>query len=344
MKKVYSSIVFATIAFLQIANAQLSMPGTGVLQTIAGAKNPLPHFNQSVVDTMLPPVFMDTCFTNNPTPLTYYFWNSPAIGYVTGNQQLNGIYDALEVAQRYAFSGTATITDVLVDYALVVATNGNNTSVKIYSPNAATKLPQTLRGRSDTLSTLILTTSSLTDYTFSPAVTVTSNFCASIVLPDSVPTGDTVVVWGTELNCHSSDSLSSVLYHYGTSGAIWIAYTSLLDHTSLRDTGLEMMIYPVLDVTSGVIDPPTSNGLSLLGAYPNPASIATNISYSVDKPTKATINVFDLSGKVYQNYTESVATGKHQFQLDLKDMAAGNYFYTIKTPEARMTSKFSVIK
>jgi hypothetical protein len=348
MKKVYSSllIAFASITFFQTANAQLALPGTGVPQAVAGSRTSAPYFNQAVVDTMFPPVFMDTCFTNNLTPYTYYNWVSPAIGYVTGNSKLypsaGADYVGLELAQRYSFTGNAMITDVLVEYGLVVGSDGN-TSAKIYTKNAATKLPKTQLGISDTLSTLILTTNTLTDYTFTPAITVTSDFFASIVLPDSTPTGDTVVIFSTLLNCHSSDSISSVRYQVG-SGSGWIAFTSFLEHDAVRDTGLEMAIYPVLNVVSGVNDPPSSRGLSLLGVYPNPASTVTTVSYRVDKPTVATINVFDLSGKVYQNYTESVSTGTHQFPLNLKDMAAGNYFYTIKTTEARMTSKFSVIK
>ncbi|HCS20613.1 MAG TPA: hypothetical protein DIW47_08635, partial [Bacteroidetes bacterium] len=84
--------------------------------------------------------------------------------------------------------------------------------------------------------------------------------------------------------------------------------------------------------------------LTLMGAYPNPAKDFTNISYTIMEQATVSVNVFDLTGRVILNSSQPLSAGTHNIKVSLKDIPAGNYYYTITTGDARLTSKFVVAK
>ncbi len=343
MKKIYSTIVISAMAIFAFAQQNITFSGIN-----ANPVSVQKHFSNPslfTIDTLLPPSFAMPCFTSDPTPYVYYNWSPPAVGYVTGTDSLpqaspNPPAVGKECAQKYLATGT--VNEVLVWYGHVTGSTGT-TSVKIYSIDATTKLPKTVLGTSSTILTGALTNTALATYSFSVAVAVTNEFAVSAVLPKSNGNGDTVAIISTKIGCSTADSLSSFQL-FPTYG--WTPYALFLNFVEPRDTSIDLYLLPVGTLTNltGVNDQYSSSGLSLLGAFPSPASDFTNLRYRLDSPSKVSIEVFDLSGRTIQNYSDNVSSGTHELKVSLKDISAGNYYYTINTGTSRLTSKFSVVK
>ena len=107
----------------------------------------------------------------------------------------------------------------------------------------------------------------------------------------------------------------------------------------------DMMIVPVLDITAGIDNGSVkNNGLTLYGSYPNPASSVSTIKYELSQPSTVTIKVFDVKGRVVSLNTQDMPQGIHTYNLNVNDIASGNYYYTVSTKIGTLTSKISVNK
>jgi hypothetical protein len=330
MKKVYTTSFFVATAIFAVA--QNFSVGRITANPVAAQKhfiNPSPM----VIDTMWPPSFGGTYMCD--TALVYYWLPAPHQGYLTGNNLIQGVVSSTEVGQRYAFSGTGAVSEVLVWYGHLYGTTGN-TSVKMYSVNAG-KNPGTVLGTSNTVPMSALTTTAIATYSFTPAVSITSDFYANVVLPTN---GDTVAIASTRIGCNTPDSIAGMnLTLVG-----WYNYMELLNASAPLDTALEVFIVPIIDNTTGAEEIASSNGLMLKGAFPNPAIDVTNIKYSISEASNVSVTVFDLTGKIIYASSENKSAGNHEVKISLKNISAGNYYYTIKTDKATLTSKFIVEK
>lgn len=323
MKKIYA------VAFLLMSGLFCSLSAQNSVAVGAGIPVTKPTVSvistQMVVDTLEPgswgmPYQCDTAFV-------YYNLLAPASGFAFGNNS----YGEIECAQKYYATGT--VSEVLVWYAYKTGTTGT-TSAKIYSISPTTKGPMTVLGTSsNTVTTGSILTTPYTAYTFSPPVAVAISFAVASVFPTTA--GDTVAVVSTKLGCSTPDSLS-----WANAAAFggW-------DHVKgLFGVNLDLVILPIADVGAGINEYPSSNGLTLMGAYPNPANDFTNIRYNIKEQTNVSIEVFDLNGRVILNSSEQFSAGTHDIKISLKDISVGNYYYTIKTGDAQLTSKFVVAK
>jgi len=332
MKKLYSLLICSVAVVSAFGQARISSTINSVpaeVATVIKGGNP----STMAIDTLDSPVFTMPCFTGDAAPYVYY--NLGAAGYLAGNSS----YGQTEAAQRYSFTGTGTINEVLIWYAVAKATTGA-TSAKIYS--AAAGAPSVALGTSAVVLTGSILTTGYTSYTFTPAVSVSANFFAASVFPTTIAAGDTVCVVSTKLTCYSPDT-SSYLNIPPFGG--WFTTQSLINSPpTAEDSSIDLMIKPVVDVVVGINQYPSSNGLTLMGAYPNPASDFTNIQYGIKEQANVSIEVFDLTGRVILNSSEQLNAGTHNVKVSLKDIPAGNYYYTIKTGDAQLTSKFVVAK
>lgn len=79
--------------------------------------------------------------------------------------------------------------------------------------------------------------------------------------------------------------------------------------------------------------------------YPNPFSDNTTIEYTLSYPDKATIEVYDLNGKLIHKVFENKNHQAGTFSVKLnKPLSAGAYLLTIKGTETIATRKISVLK
>lgn len=334
MKKIYTIVLFASCFFIK-ANAQSQFHMSNITPIPVDAKNINLTSGVLTLDTLMPPVFSMTCFTSDVSPLVYY--GLGAAGYLTGSNS----YGETEAAQRYAFTGSGTLTEVLVAYAKKSGTTAT-TSAKVYSINTAKK-PGTALGTSGTVAISNITTNgSFTTYTFSPGVALTADFAVAAVLPTTASAGDTTAVLSTKGNCHSADSLAYVsIPNFGGYNFLNQLVNS---STPNNDTMMDLIIIPVVNVAGGVNEFPSNKGLTLMGAYPNPATDFTTLRYRLDESSTVAVKVFDITGKEIQTSSEKLSAGSHELRISLKGISAGNYYYTIKTDKSQLTSKFIVTK
>lgn len=324
MKKIYSLIFIFSVSVLAV-NAQESITG---LTATPVKKNFTKGVSPMSIDTLWPASFTPNAMMCD-THLVFYNLQAPASGYAFGNNSLPEI----ECAQKYYSSGT--VSKVIVLYGTKAGTTGS-TSVKLYSVDGTTKGPSaTVLGTSAVVTTGNVSTAGFTDYMFSPAVTVATSFVASVVFPTT--TGDTVAVASTVLGCATADSLS------------WENFPSFGGWKSTKvafgpANNLELCIFPVVNTTNGITEFPSSMGLTLMGSYPNPAKDQTTIRYNIANSTSVAVTVFDLTGRVISQTSEKLTAGTHELKVDLKNIPSGNYYYSVKTDETRLTSEFSVVK
>src|ERR1035438_7351839 len=280
MKKFYT-IIALLAPFFCVAQSQSKLSNINL--TPISIESALKNGNPTTLslDTLKPPVCTMACFTGDPTPLVWYKLGTA--GMLAGNNS----YAETECAERYAFTGSGTIGEVLVMYGHTHGTTGV-TSAKVYSITAG-KLPGTVLGTSGTITIANISTTGYTSYTISPSVAVTSNFAVSAVLPTTAATGDTVAIVSTKETCHSVDSLSYLnIAQFGG----WCFINQLMNVTVPNDTSMDLMILPVVTVANGINEYPSSKGLTLMGAYPNPANDFTNLRYRLDEPSTVSIEVF----------------------------------------------------
>jgi hypothetical protein len=324
MKKIYSAIILFMPFLFQTVNAQSNLASVEA--------RPVPSYhsikgsNMSFIvnDTLVPPSFGSPLQCDTAPKL--YGWSAPATGDVYGNNS----FGETQCAQKYYATGT--ISEVLAWIGYKAGTTGSS-SAKVYSIDAVKKGPSsTVLGTSAAVTTGSISTVALTSYAFTPAVSVTSMFALSVVFPTT--TGDTVSVVSNVMGCSTSDSLSWVNFPSG-----WRSTLSAISSHPNTD----LWIFPVGAALAGVSEYSTT-GLSLLGAYPNPAKDFTSLKYRTDMPGLVSIEVFDLTGRVIANTSETLNAGTHEIKISLKDLVAGNYYYTVKTGSAQLTSKFAVVK
>lgn len=86
------------------------------------------------------------------------------------------------------------------------------------------------------------------------------------------------------------------------------------------------------------------NGLKLKIA-PNPISSSATISFSLSKPGKVSLNLYDISGRLVNIIADKEFNeGNHQITLNTKDLGAGIYFLRMQTPETVLAKKLIIVK
>jgi hypothetical protein len=350
----------ALVAGALSVNAQQLTPGKAYYKNAnLSSRTNAPASTYSVtIDTLMPASTMaGGCAVGTNTAVNgfvYYGINrNPANHNDSGYYFGTGIFpqaglNVTGLAQRYKVGGTAaTVSSVLV-WAGKASGSITTTTATILSEMAGNG-PGAMIGTASAPLTMASYVASLTStvspyatYTFTTPVPLTANenFFASISIPGFGGTDhDTLAVLDTRLGCSSVDTLSWI--NIPAAGG-W--------HSVLSGFGsnLDLMIFPVLDISSsvGINNYVSHGGLSIFAASPNPANNSININFSLNNPSKVEIEVYDISGKVVKSIknNESFASGKSYISVDVSNLEAGTYMYSINANGNKMFSKFMVTK
>jgi len=99
---------------------------------------------------------------------------------------------------------------------------------------------------------------------------------------------------------------------------------------------------------TGVEDNPSPvlpNSYFLYQNYPNPFNASTTIEYSLAKPGKVKLEVYDSRGqRVKILVDEYQQSGVHQVRFNASRLASGIYFYLLETNNFRQTRKMLLLK
>ncbi len=131
-----------------------------------------------------------------------------------------------------------------------------------------------------------------------------------------------------------------------TLGYEWLqnSHPSLLMQINMNGTGTSVTSANYTQsAIMGIVSLPSA--FASLSLYPNPATIATNLTYENKYATHVNIDMFDISGRLITNLAnENQPAGKQTLPIDTKAMGlnAGLYFVRISSPNGSETVKLSV--
>lgn len=89
-----------------------------------------------------------------------------------------------------------------------------------------------------------------------------------------------------------------------------------------------------------------ADGVNMLGQNtPNPANTTTKINYSIVSSTYVKMVLFSSDGKLIKEFlSENMEAGQHDVDLNVSDLAAGNYYYKLITPDFTDTKYLNIIR
>ena len=100
---------------------------------------------------------------------------------------------------------------------------------------------------------------------------------------------------------------------------------------------------PLTGVEQTASNVPSS--FELMQNYPNPFNPSTRISYSLAKPSKVLLRVYDILGQQVQTLVNrEQAAGNYTVTFDAQNLASGVYFYQIQADNFVATKKLMLLK
>ncbi len=78
-----------------------------------------------------------------------------------------------------------------------------------------------------------------------------------------------------------------------------------------------------------------------VNVQPNPFRTSVELQYELTQQEQVTVNIYNMRGQTVATLVENEVqpVGTHQLKVNLKDLPAGVYYYTLQTPSSRLTKK-----
>ncbi len=101
----------------------------------------------------------------------------------------------------------------------------------------------------------------------------------------------------------------------------------------------------IISGVNGIAENLTVEEFSLSQNYPNPFNASTTLRFSIDRPQKIKIEIYDLMGKsVMSVFNGIVSNGEHSIIIDAAALSSGSYFCVLSGESKRILRKMTVIK
>jgi len=140
------------------------------------------------------------------------------------------------------------------------------------------------------------------------------------------------------INFSNKYNKASIFFNFGKTGAEAGARIYFWDSLTFGDKA----IVPTNLTESGTDVP---EGYALEQNYPNPFNPSTSIRFSLPIQTQVEVDVFSLIGhRVMSVYNGPLNAGTHQMTIDASLLSSGTYIYRLKTDNAVLTQKMTLIK
>lgn len=283
----------------------------------------------------------DTVFTYYDRATGFYMYSSTGGGYVFGVGLFNSIKICDETAMHYDAVANSSVTEVLTWFGTIdVVGDADAMSIGVYTVDGDT-LPVGGAICEESMTFADITTTDLNSTIFTtPGATNGQPFMCFVAFTASSDDTLGIVCSDPTTNDGQGENRARMKLTADYGGA-WISVNMMYSGTMDADA----MIIPVLDITIGTDDFMFTNGLTLKGTYPNPASEFTTIKYALDKPENVRIHIFDITGKtVVDTGKLPKEAGDNEYTIDFSNMSAGKYYYTINSETATITSRIIVVK
>lgn len=274
------------------------------------------------------------------TTMSYFFCTSPQVtlyldsGYVTGT---NGYGDQEMGTVLYA-DGSYKLTHVMVAVPIAKNVGGGSFSAHVYSvdttagttfddwfTHVATSTPVSVTN-------VNASTSSITPTTFAlPNPPVVNGFYA-ISIDVMNAQNDTITIWATQQGLGCGGGLAFSKLSDGTISSFYSQYSGSYDPS--------LIFWAVTD--DNVSNEENMLSITSTKAFPNPAMDNVNILYSLNNSAEVTLNIVDIQGRTVKSIVENQTAGGQQFNVNVEELNAGTYFYSIVAGDEVMNGKFVV--
>jgi len=111
-----------------------------------------------------------------------------------------------------------------------------------------------------------------------------------------------------------------------------------------------LSFFPVLTISTPVTSISKEpnylpEGLDLAQNYPNPFNPNTTIKFSLDRPAKVSLKIYNIAGQLVKTlFSKQLGRGSHLYNWNAKELASGLYFYQLKAGSHSFTKKAILIK
>ena len=167
------------------------------------------------------------------------------------------------------------------------------------------------------------------------------NMVGSIVLQDG---HNAIAVWGDDEITEEKEGLaigepfSLVLYKSDSDEMITLKISDY-------DRGSNAYIKDGLTVISGFEQVEViTQEMELFQNVPNPVRSNTDIGFFLPEDTRASITLINNLGQEFLILDKAYTGGYHSVSLDRKDLQAGMYFYSLKTPVKTLTKQLTIVE
>jgi len=162
--------------------------------------------------------------------------------------------------------------------------------------------------------------------------------------------GSTIYFAGTSTGLYSTTELAG-------SNTVWVKEAAnsignvIVDYIDARSSdGLVAVatqgsgIYTAYFSTTGKNNQDEENYFSLNQNYPNPANDYTDIKFSLNEDGFTQIKLYDLNGNYKKHVISSfLSSGNHSIKLNVSNLEAGTYYYTLESGNKKQTRKMIVL-
>lgn len=313
MKKIYT---FA--AAMLVAGSVFAQRQTTTVRTFENASIAMPSAQaEAAIDTLAPTVIC----AQPGLALT----GSQGGGYVAGTNAYGDLEKGTLIFPAQAYN----VTDMLVLFGAKEAVSNGSFVAYIYPVDTAAGTIGAAMATSDPVSIAnIDTTLQFTEFSFSTPAYINGPVMLSVEVDNG---GDTVGVVHTVDNCGGGTAFEK------WSDGSWVAMADP------NGWGLDVQFYILARVDDNVSI--EENGLlnaSTVRAFPNPANDIVNLTYLLNDNADVTINVMDIQGRMVKSMNEAQTAGSQFVELNVSDLSAGTYFYSVQSGAQTLNGKFVV--
>lgn len=262
---------------------------------------------------------LDRPLRNGCSADSVFFYSGPQ-GYLTGT---NGTFGTQELAQRFMNNTSGAVVGAAGFWE--VHTGSGTYAAKIYSETS--NAPGAVTGTS--AAGTFLPQQQMIVWNFATPAPITGNFFLSS--PVTGAAGDSIVYFSSRNGCGNGDSYLKV-----TAG--WTSFKTISNNQF--DVDLQYVV--VIDRAGAGIEEANLPSSSLM---PNPAYDNATLVYHLKENAKVNITVTSLTGQVVKVVNEgSKQAGTYVASIDVTDLAAGTYIYSLSANGKNTTGRLVVAK
>jgi hypothetical protein len=325
MKKLYILVLFVSLASLVSAQRTVN-------SSVEISKNFNFSLAKEITDTIMPAGWdMDSV-------ITYSFndANGNFAGYVAG---INTYADLAKVQQYNADTATYKLHGGLMLFGQkfdldTINTNNGGFDFCLYNfvnstPTTVNKFVPVAFEQIDTLG--------FTVALFDTAVEVTGTYGIGINMAASFTETSILTVYGLMTS------------RVGMGGGLQLAWEQWSDgdwykmDVAWQGFNADLGIFPVVEIeTIGIEEMAFINGLKV-NAYPNPSTDLLNVEYSIQNSANVTISLVNMNGQIIRQINQgNLISGNHNAQIEVSELASGNYFLAIQAGTQRIAQRIAI--